>query len=276
MNRFAMTLVVALGLVGGLLGLSAGRTAAACVGDCDLKVAVHPNITGVNATSPAGAVVTYTTPAVTDEETPLPPVICAPVSGSTFKIGTTTVTCTATSAEDANSPATSTFTVTVLDNDLKLATHANITVDATSPAGAVVTYTTPAATDEDAAPVTCAPASGATFKIGTTTVTCTATSADDLNNPVHTTFTVTVRGASAQLAALLAKVQAANIDLGNSLTAKLENAQDRLTAGQTNAACGLLTAFVNETEAQMGKEIPNSVATAWMKSATQIMNVLGC
>src|SRR5262249_28725869 len=52
----------------------------------------------------------------------------------------------------------------------------DITVDATSPSGAVVTYTSPATHDDvDGDGIaTCTPASGSTFEIGTTTVTCTA------------------------------------------------------------------------------------------------------
>lgn len=47
--------------------------------------------------------------------------------------------------------------------------------------------------------VGCLPASESTFAIGTTTVTCTATDADDFNSPVTASFTVTVNGALAHL-----------------------------------------------------------------------------
>jgi hypothetical protein len=73
---------------------------------------------------------------------------------------------------------------------------ADISANATSPSGAVVTYAAPAAVDEagdsPAASAGCAPASGSTFPVGTTTVTCTATSADDTPSSVSQTFTVTV------------------------------------------------------------------------------------
>jgi X-Pro dipeptidyl-peptidase len=55
--------------------------------------------------------VTYATPTVTDNEDPSPDISCTPASGSTFGVGQTRVTCTAT---DANgNVATKTFTVTV-------------------------------------------------------------------------------------------------------------------------------------------------------------------
>ncbi len=83
---------------------------------------------------------------------------------------------------------------TPTDNDLALTgVPANITTPATGPGGAVVTYTPPTTTDEgESAPVVCLPASGSSFPIGLTTVTCTATDADDTNSPVQAQFTVTV------------------------------------------------------------------------------------
>jgi hypothetical protein len=68
-----------------------------------------------------------------------------------------------------------------------------MTVEVTSAAGAVVTYTPPTASDlvDGVRPVTCAPASGSAFALGTTTVTCTA--ADTAGNGTSTSFTVTVR-----------------------------------------------------------------------------------
>jgi HYR domain/FG-GAP-like repeat len=57
-------------------------------------------------------------------------------------------------------------------------TPTETTVEATSPAGAAVTYVVSAIDDVDPNPaVSCLPTSGATFPIGTTTVTCTATDA---------------------------------------------------------------------------------------------------
>ena len=62
-----------------------------------------------------------------------------------------------------------------------------------SPTGAVLTYTLPAATDmADPAPaVSCTPTSGSTVPAGTTTVTCTAT--DRTGNSASGSFVVEVR-----------------------------------------------------------------------------------
>jgi hypothetical protein len=79
----------------------------------DLSIAQPADIT-VDATGPAGATVTYPAPAVTDPNRTTPPAaVCTPPSGSTFPIGTTTVTCTATDPDAPNSPVSVSFTVTV-------------------------------------------------------------------------------------------------------------------------------------------------------------------
>jgi len=65
----------------------------------------------VKATSPAGAVVTYRLPSVTDNLDPAPTVSASPPSGSTFPLGVTTVTVTARDA--AGNISTKTFTVSV-------------------------------------------------------------------------------------------------------------------------------------------------------------------
>lgn len=68
---------------------------------------------------------------------------------------------------------------------------ADITVDATGPEGATVTWTATATDNRHATlPVTCSPASGGRFAVGTTSVTCTAT--DGAGNTGSAGFTVTV------------------------------------------------------------------------------------
>ncbi|HTE48988.1 MAG TPA: ice-binding family protein, partial [Candidatus Paceibacterota bacterium] len=78
-----------------------------------------------------------------------------------------------------------------------IAAHDNITTDATSADGAVVTYTSPTATDNVDATVvvTCLPASGTTFPIGVTKVKCNATDAAG-NHAVETSFEVLVTAIS--------------------------------------------------------------------------------
>src|SRR5581483_1232621 len=162
------------------------------VNDTDLGLANVPGTITTAATSAAGAVVGYTPPTAVDEDTPLPPVVCDHASGSTFPVGTTTVTCTATDPDDTPSSASASFLVTVGDADLAITTPPGVTTDASSPSGAVVNYTSPTAGDEDGpVAVVCDHPSGSAFAIGTTTVTCTATDADDTPSTASTSFTVT-------------------------------------------------------------------------------------
>jgi hypothetical protein len=150
--------------------------------------------TPANITAQGGATgvaVTYASPTATDAVDGTDPVGCAPASGSTFPVATTTVTCTATDAH--GNSAHTTFTVTVQDTPPVITgTPANITAQGGS-TGVAVTYTSPTATAAGGAsvPVGCVPASGSTFPVATTTVTCTAT--DTHGNSAHTTFTVTVQ-----------------------------------------------------------------------------------
>jgi hypothetical protein len=244
------------------------------VNDTDLALIAPANIT-VPATSPAGAVVTYTTPTAVDEAGETATVSCTPASGATFPIGTTTVTCTATSADDNPSTVTASFTVTVtplpLDTDLTLiGMPGNITVPATSSAGAVVTYSAPTAGDEagdsPVATVSCTPISGSTFPIGTTTVTCTATSADDNPSTVSATFTVTVVASPAGISSVVGQLLAAgcidNAGIANALTAKLAAAQSAINAGNLKTAINILSAFIDQVQAQSAKHILASCTLA--------------
>jgi hypothetical protein len=79
----------------------------------------------VPAQGASGAVVTYTTSATDDSGGVT--VTCVPPSGSTFPIGTTTVTCTATDA--ANNTTSGSFTVTVLGATDLLANLRGNTID---------------------------------------------------------------------------------------------------------------------------------------------------
>jgi hypothetical protein len=164
-----------------------------------------------------------------------------------------------------------------LDNDLQIATHADVTVDATSPAGVVVSYDAPAATDPDDAmppPVSCTPASGATFPIGQTTVTCTATDPDDTNSPVSSSFTVTVKGAAAQLADLAQAVQ--GVGPGGILSRTVAAAQSEVASGHPAAACLILDGFVLETGALSGRGVPPATAQQLVADAQRIQAVLAC
>jgi len=135
---------------------------------------LHLHDLTVEATSAAGATLSYSVSA-TDNVDGEVPVSCAPSPGSVFPLGATVVNCSA--ADKHNNQATGSFTLTVEDTTPPLiATHANITIEASGPAGALATFDVPTATDAVSTPqVSCSPASGSTFALGHTIVNCRAT-----------------------------------------------------------------------------------------------------
>lgn len=159
-----------------------------------------------------------------------------------------------------------------------LSLPSNITVNATSPSGAVVNYTA-SATDAVDGPVavTCDLPSGSTFPIGTTTVNCSAS--DSRANTANGSFTVTVNGSAAQIADLLDLFYGLNLPnrIESSLASKLNQALVFAAAGKTTGACGKLGDFIAEVTAKTGKGgIAPADAAQLIASATQIKAALGC
>ncbi|MDX6542699.1 MAG: hypothetical protein QOK32_302, partial [Gaiellaceae bacterium] len=161
--------------------------------DTTPPVVTVPASFSVTAPDPSGTVVTYAASATDNLDGPLTPV-CVPVSGTKFAVGATTVTCTATDAH--TNQAQQTFVVTVGFSDTAppvLAAVADTRVQANAANGAIVTYASPSALDavDGAIPiVTCTPASGQRFPLGSTTVTCVAS--DSQGNVGTTTFHIIV------------------------------------------------------------------------------------
>jgi hypothetical protein len=148
----------------------------------------------VEATGPAGAVLTYTATAFDVGDNASTTVTCTPPSGSTFPIGATTVNCS--SKDSKNNTATGSFKVTVQDTTAPSLSLSDQTAEATGSNGAALSYTATASDVVDGSrPVSCTPASGSTFKIGPTTVACSAS--DTRGNTANGSFTVTVRDTKA-------------------------------------------------------------------------------
>jgi hypothetical protein len=142
------------------------------------------------ATGPGGAAVGFTASATDNIDGSISP-SCSPASGSTFVLGTTTVICSAT--DSSGNTGSASFTVTVQDTTKPtVSVPGPITAEATGASGAAVTFSASASDLVDGTiGATCSPASGSTFPITTTTVTCTATdSHGNTSNPAS--FSVTV------------------------------------------------------------------------------------
>ncbi len=167
-----------------------------------LTITTLPDKTVPNDPGRAGAVVTFAAATSTGG---IPPVTitCTNNSGDFFPLGQTVVSCTATDSAqqqelaientDARQPnvqhqpfiaVSASFTITVVDNRAPTISHPDITVHTSDP-GKVVNYGAPAAADNSgiAPTVSCTPATGIVYPVGTTLVTCVAT--DGLGRSGH-------------------------------------------------------------------------------------------
>lgn len=153
-----------------------------------------PSNKQVDTENPAGTSVSYSATAsdlVAGSITPS----CSPSSGAPFVIGTTTVNCSANDGHGNTASGNFTVVVKLVDQTAPVftGTPSNRQVEANGPAGSVVNFPIPTATDALDGPiatVVCTPASGSTFPLGTTTVTCTAS--DSHGNTGTASFSVSV------------------------------------------------------------------------------------
>jgi predicted dienelactone hydrolase len=159
----------------------------------------------------------------------------------------------------------------------ELTVPADFAADATGPAGATVTFAATAADDLDPNPtVTCTPASGSVFAIGPTAVACVATDHGG-NASEAKAFTVTVRGAGAQISDLIADVVGAT-GLPASVRTQLTAALQSLLAGfdparplHRAAACLSLRTFT-----VVVRFLAPAHAAGWIEDANRIRAVLAC
>lgn len=171
---------------------SAAHTFLITVQDTVAPVVTVPADQTVEATGPNGATASWTGVSATDTVDGPVDATCDKASGAQFPLGSTQVTCSATDA--AGNPGNNSFTITVQDKGAPVVTvPGNMTEEATGPSGAEVRWIGVSAEDtvDGSVPATCSPASGSTFGIATTTVTCSAT--DNAKNTGSNAFTVTVR-----------------------------------------------------------------------------------
>jgi hypothetical protein len=148
-----------------------------------------------NTEVPTGKVINYSLPTASDNlDGPLP-VTCTKASGTNFVVGTTPVTCSATDAHNNTGSATFNVVITLIDITKPVLSNVpnDITTEANGPTGSKVNFIPPTAVDNLDGPIAnvpCAPLSGSTFPLGTTSVTCSATDAH--GNTGTATFKINV------------------------------------------------------------------------------------
>ena len=159
-----------------------------------IEINCSSNLTAT-ATGPYGATVYFNVTA-TGGCSPPPFVSAYPASGSTFPVGTTKVTTTASDNCGTSTNCSFTVTVTAQTNPpIVLNCPSNIMVTATSSNGMTVYFNATATGGCSPPPYVYAyPASGSFFPIGTTTVYTTAS--DTCGNSTNCSFTVTVNRAT--------------------------------------------------------------------------------
>ena len=164
--------------------------------DSDVPSDVTPPVFGatpdltINADADGTTATVTFTPAASDN-TAVTSLVCSPASGSTFPIGSTTVTCTASDA--AGNTSSATFNVVVKDATPPVFDPTpDITINAAANANSATATYSPTATDAvGVTSLTCSPASGSSFPVGSTAVNCTAK--DAAGNTATATFNVLVK-----------------------------------------------------------------------------------
>src|SRR5579864_328942 len=161
-----------------------------------------------------------------------------------------------------------------LDTDLPTVTVPSaITLNATSPGGAVFNFTATASDESQPNLVpTCTLSSGSTFPIGTNFDTCSATDAS--GNTGTATFIVSVEGAQDQISDLMRYIS--NLFLSNCLTNSLDTKLRAATQDPLPGACSDMNDLISQVNAHAGKDFSVAQGAFMDTSATRIMAVLGC
>jgi len=247
----------------------------------DLAVAGGAIAVNVSASDTSG---TVTDIACTDNGTA---VAVAGQSGSNPRAGTISlstngthaVLCTATDSAgnsgNNGGPSTATVRIDSTAPVLTVPVHP-VTVNATDPAGALVSSYPASASDGDPGDdpsISCTPLTPHQFAIGDTPVNCQATDQAGNTSPVRQ-LVVHVAGAAEQLDNLAVEVR--GVGPGHSLSAEVAIARHELSQGDTRGACDALTAFIIEVTVLAGKKIPTNQAAQLIADARRIKAVIGC
>ncbi|OLE74120.1 MAG: hypothetical protein AUG74_03815 [Bacteroidetes bacterium 13_1_20CM_4_60_6] len=188
-----------------------------------------------------------------------------------YPVGVTSITWTATDASGNSASAIQTITVRDVDPPVIILPK-NIKVNATSPSGAVVTYTVTASDNVGVVSLDCVPRSGSVFAIGYKDVNCVAR--DAAGNSASGEFGVEVLSAHEQILNLVDYIGSLNLRNGaaNPLVNQLKSA-DRDGSGAQ--ACKKMDDFVHMVSVKDGSLKP-AESFKLVNDARRIQSVLGC
>jgi hypothetical protein len=240
------------------------------------SITAHENIVVGNDPGLASAVVAVVAPDAADDCTPVT-LSSARSDGASidapYPVGITTITWTA--KDEAGNAASATQTVTVEDREAPVfapSALSVIEVNATSPSGASVTYNLRVTDNVAVTSVSCEPASGSTFPVGTTLVNCIAS--DAAGNTSSRSFSVNVIGAHEQLFNLLAYVT--ELGLPNGTAQPLINQlRAAYSLDGSASACKKMSDFISMVE-KKGSTLSSTEIEVVVTESTRIMDAMGC
>lgn len=250
----------------------------------------------VEATSEAGAIVSYQAATATDNVGVTEGPICTPESSSLFSLGETTVLCTAT--DSAGNTGSATFNITVQDttppdtiitsvidsegnslnhNASTLSTSVTFTFDGIDLVGPVTFQCSLNGT----AFYACDRITNLTLPIGTYNLQVRAIDAANNIDPTPSSFSWQITSEAEALAELVELIISYNLPKGvtNSLVAPLNTAIKRLSDENPNndtAACNTIDAFISRVNAQAGTKLSLTQANQMSSQAEAIYTSLNC
>jgi hypothetical protein len=186
-----------------------------------------------------------------------------------YPVGVTTITWTAKDA--AGNSASAVQTITVLDIEAPVFGEAsNLSLNATSPSGAVVTYQLAVTDNVGVSSLLCEPASGSVFPVGSSSVSCSAS--DAAGNSSSKSFSVYVVDAHQQVANLIDHVKGLGLPSG---TAQPLINQLRVAYREQGNECKKMSDFLNLVETK-SSSIDDDDEAYIEAEANRIIDALGC
>jgi hypothetical protein len=188
-----------------------------------------------------------------------------------YPVGVTSITWTAT--DDAGNTASAVQTVKVEDREAPVFAalkESLFSVNATSPAGATVNYEVSVTDNVKVTSLSCEPASGSVFPVGSTQVNCSAS--DAAGNTALQSFSVNVIGWRQQLDALVAVVK--DLQLPSGTSQPLLN-QLRAAYQDNDNSCKKMEDFIGLV-AKKGSSIDDDDEAVITAAAETICGALGC